>query len=331
MHEGKQVREKPYFSEVRFRVMEDFNTARLALMSGEIDEYEITQEQWATQTSGADFYKNCTKSFGVEWLYWFFGWNVNSPAAPFFQDRRVREALAYAYDYREMFDKYLHGLSQPCAGIWHPDAWFAPQPPNALYHQDLDKAEQLLDEAGWVDSDGDGIRDKMIDGKRVPFSFTVLVRQHDTERLNNCALLKECLEKIGVRCQIQQVEATVLFDRLKKHEFQAYYGGWRTGTDPDDADNLYITEAIEDGRNFLRYSNPEVDRLFVEGRREFDQAKRAAIYGKIDQIIFHDQPCLFLFWRNSFWGFNNRLRGYMFSPKGPFEYDPGFFSIWTAQ
>ncbi len=84
------------------------------------------------------------------------------------------------------------------------------------------------------------------------------------------------------------------------------------------------------GRNFLQYSNPEVDKLFVEGRKEFDREKRAAIYAKIDEIIYHDQPCTFLFWRNSFFGFNKQLRGYKFSPRGPFDYGPGFGSFWKV-
>jgi peptide/nickel transport system substrate-binding protein len=330
MHDGKQVRDKPFFEEVRFRIITDPNTARLALMSGEIDDFEIPQEQWATQTVGADFYAKNTKAYGVEWLYWFFGYNVNSPAAPFFKDLRVRQAMAYAFDYREMLDKYLYGMSEPCAGISHPTAWFAPKPPLTPYHQDLDKAEKLLDEAGWADSDGDGYRDKMIDGRRVPFEFTILVRQQDSERLRNCELMRQCLELIHVHCTIQPIEATVLFTKLKNHDFQAYYGGWGTGADPDDDDNVWSTPAIDDGRNFLRYSNPEVDKLFVAGRKEFDRDKRAAIYAKIDELIFHDQPCTFLFWRNSYYGYNKSLRGYKFSPRGPYHYDPGFGSLWKA-
>src|SRR5262249_36726313 len=110
--------------------------------------------------------------------------------------------------------------------------------------------------------------------------------------------------------------------------FQAFYGGWGSGTDPGESDNLWTTAAIDDGRNFQRYSNPVVDKLFEAGTREFNREKRAAIYAKINEIIYHDQPSTFLFWRNSFYGFNNHLRGYKYSPRGPFHYDPGFFSIW---
>ncbi|MAC53399.1 MAG: peptide ABC transporter substrate-binding protein, partial [Gimesia sp.] len=102
-------------------------------------------------------------------------------------------------------------------------------------------------------------------------------------------------------------------------------GGWGTGTDPDTSINLWKTEAA---RNYVNYSNPEVDKLFEEGRREFDVEKRAKIYGKIHELLYEDQPYTWLYFRNSFYGFNKDLRGYVFSPRGPYGYGPGFSSLW---
>jgi peptide/nickel transport system substrate-binding protein len=328
MHDGKQVRDKPYFEEIRFRVITDPNTALLSLMSGGIDEYEIHQEQWASQTNGADFYEKNTKARGVEWTYFYFGWNNNSPSAPFFKEQKVREAMSYAFDYKEMFDKLLFGLCEPCTSIEYPTAWMAPKTPLKPYQQDQEKAEKLLDEAGWVDSDGNGVRDKMVNGKRVQFEFTMLVR-NDPERVRICELMKFNLEQIGVKCNIRPMEATALLQRLLDLEFEAEFGGWGSGSDPDTSENVWATKYIpKKGRNFLQYSNPEVDRLFEAGRKEFNREKRGAIYAKICEIIYRDQPCTFLYWRNSFWGFNKELRGYMFSPRNPFHYSPGFMSIW---
>src|SRR5690606_8415221 len=134
--------------------------------------------------------------------------------------------------------------------------------------QDLDLAEKLLDEAGWTDSDGDGIRDKLIDGKRVPFEFTILVSQASTIGIQACTLLRESLQYVGVRCNIKLLETTVFFEKTQNKEFQAYFGGWGTGTDPDSLTNIF---ASGEGRNYISYSNPEVDKLFEEGRKEFDR------------------------------------------------------------
>ena len=84
-------------------------------------------------------------------------------------------------------------------------------------------------------------------------------------------------------------------------------------------------------RNYCGYSNPEVDRLFAEGRRELDRSRRAEKYARIQEILYEDQPYTWLFWRNSFYGFSKSLRGYVFSPRGPYHYSPGSGSLWKPR
>ncbi|MFM7035327.1 MAG: ABC transporter substrate-binding protein [Planctomycetia bacterium] len=321
---GKKVRDEPFFKEVRFRIIEDPNTSLLALKAGDIHEMILLPEQWTTQTTGGDFYQRNTKATAPEWLSFHFGWNIESP---FFADRRVRRAMSYAFDYDAMLEKLCYGLYKACAGHFPEDSWMAPTKKLEPYKQDLDKAEALLDEAGWIDHDNDGIRDKEIDGRLVPFEFSMLVNQQPL-RVAICVLLKDCLERIGVRMNVKPVELTVLQDLTQRRRFQAYFGGWGAGTDPDSSENIWKTGAM---RNFVNYSNPEVDRLFEEGRRELDRAKRAGKYARIQEILYEDQPYTWLFWRNSFYGFSKQLRGYVFSPRGPFHYSPGFGSLWMPR
>jgi peptide/nickel transport system substrate-binding protein len=323
MHNGKQVRDKPYFKTVRFRVIEDPNTWLLALEKGDVDEAILTPEQWTTQTAESDYYTNNTKASGVEWVSFHFGWNMKEP---FFKDVRCRKAMSYAFDHKELLEQLCYGLYEPCNGLFYKNCWCAPKKPLPFYNQDLDKAEELLDAAGWVDSDGDGVRDKMIDGKLVPFSFSILVA-NNPERIAVCTLLKENLDQIGVKCEVRPLEFAVLMERTQNKKFQAWHGGWGTGTDPYTLENIWKTG---EERNYVNYSNPEVDKLFAEGNVEFDRAKRAKIYARIDEIIYGDQPYTWLYFRNSFYGFNKKLRGYKFSPRGPYSYSPGFGSIWKV-
>jgi peptide/nickel transport system substrate-binding protein len=97
--------------------------------------------------------------------------------------------------------------------------------------------------------------------------------------------------------------------------------------DPDLQVNIYGTDAV---RNYGEYSNPEVDKLFAEGRRELDREKRASIYAKIHALLWEDQPVTWLFYRNGFFAFNKEIRGYNFSPRGPYSYSPGFMSFYGA-
>src|SRR5690606_10824185 len=115
---------KPYFKTIRFRIMEDNNTALLAIEKGSIDDLELTPEQWTTQTESDDFYRRNTKATGLEWVYFYFGWNNDSPL---FNDPRVRTAMSYTFDYTELLDKLLYGLNEPSNGIFHHTAWMAPK------------------------------------------------------------------------------------------------------------------------------------------------------------------------------------------------------------
>jgi peptide/nickel transport system substrate-binding protein len=322
-HDGKQVRDKPYFKTVRYKVIEDTNTALLALKAGRVDGQILTAEQWQLQTNDGTFYDRNTKVRGEEWTGFHFLWNTKSP---YFEDKRVRWAMSYAMDYKEMIDTIFYGLYDQSRGDFHPGSWMFPKDAPQPLSQDLDKAEDLLDQAGWIDSDRDGIRDKMIDGRRTPFEFTLHVANID-DRIQLCTLMKQCLERIGVMCHVKPTEFTVLTQMMEDRKFQAAFGGWGSGADPDTSVNIWTTGAM---RNYGEYSNSKVDELFEQGKREFDREKRAEIYGQIHTLLWEDQPYTWLFNRNSFYGFNKKLRGYNFSPRGPFHYSPGIGSIYTA-
>lgn len=322
MHEGKQVRDKPYFKTVRFRVRPDESASLLALKAGDLDEMMLSAELWQNQTNGDDFYERNTKVHETEWTSFHFLWNLKDPR---FQDKKVRKALALAFDHKELIDKLMFGLVEPSTGTFHPTARWAPKPAPKPITQDLDQAEALLDEAGWADSDGDGLRDKMVDGRKIDFEFTILC-PNIPSRVDICNLLRESLLQIGIRVNVKALEFAAVIEKLSsKEDFQAAYGGWGSGIDPDSTENIYATGQ---DRNYGNYSNPEVDRLFEEGRKEFDEEKRMQIYQKIGNILWEDQPYMFLYYRNAFYGFSKDLRGYMFSPRGPYHYGPGFSSIY---
>lgn len=323
MHGGKQVRDKPYFKTIRFVIKNDPSTSLLALKAGDIDEMILNPEQWTTQTGGDDFYKNNTKVYATEWVEFHFIWNLETP---FFSDKNVRKAMAFAFDHDELLNKLRYGVDQPSNGLFNKDSrWSAkgddaPQP----FKRDLAKAEELLKAADWIDHDGDGVRDKMIDGKKVDFEFTVMTSQRQ-DRVDICTLLKRNLGEIGVKVNVRPMDFTEMQGKMQNHEFQAAFGGWGTGTDPDTSDNIWGTGQ---DRNYGKYSNARVDELFAKGRRTFDVAEREKVYQEIHRLTYEDQPYMWLYFQNAYYGFNRSLRGYVFSPRGPYSYSPGFSSIW---
>ncbi len=321
MHEGKQVRDRPYFKTVRFRIRPDESVSLLGLKAGDIDEMQLSPQLWTTQTIDDAFYSNNTKAYGTEWTEFHFLWNLKDPL---FADKKVRQALSYAMDYDELIEKLRYNLDTRCNGVFHPTSKWYPQKKLPFFTQDLDKAEELLEEAGWTDSDGDGIRDKVVDGKKVNFEFSLLT-VNKPDRIDICTLLKESLDQIQIKCNVKPLEFPIVIDNLQKKKFQAAFGGWGTGTDPYTLENIFKTG---EERNYGSYSSKELDKLFAEGLKEFDEAKRIAIYQKVHEILYEDQPYTWLFYQSGFYGFNKSLRGYSFSPRGPYHYGPGFGSIW---
>lgn len=326
---GQRIRDKPYFKSIRMKIITDDNTALLALNAGQIDSLELRPEPWMTQTTDAEFYKSNTKTFGTEWSFSYIGWNNNRP---WFTDARVRRAMSFAIDHQEMLTNICYSLYEPGQGVFHPSSWMAPRHMPTPYTQDLDKAEELLAEAGWADTDDDGILDKEINGQRVKFEFALQFGAGSKVAERICGMVSENLNQIGISCTVKPTEFTKLQDDAKKHNFDAMCAGWGSGADPDTSENLWTTKALQtDGRNYVSYSNPEVDQLFEAGKREFDPEKRAEIYRKIALLIWDDQPYTFLYFRSAMYAFNKQVRGYMYSPRGPFHYSPGFGSLWKIK
>ncbi len=157
---------------------------------------------------------------GPEWTFFYFGWNT---AKPWFKDKRVRRAMAYAFDHKEMLEKLNYGLTQPGNGPFNPTSKMYPKKKLPFFEQDLDKAEELLQAAGWEDSDEDGVLDK----NGVKFEFTIICGDVP-ERVRMCALLKENLEQIGIKCNVRPMEIATLFGKLEARDYDAVFAGFGT-------------------------------------------------------------------------------------------------------
>ncbi|MCI0343126.1 MAG: peptide-binding protein [Planctomycetales bacterium] len=315
-----------HFKRVVFRIIPDDNVSLMTLEKGEVDEVELTSPQFADATvKSEEFKKRCIKAMAPQWSLSYFGWNIDG-SNPFFSDPRVRRAMTHACNIPGMIAKIAYNLPQQSAGMFHPDSWMFPKGLKPLPY-DLALAGRLLDEAGWHLSDEDGWRYK--DGRR--FSFTVVLSQGNTTALEICAVFQQDLKSLGVEMQTQVMEFATLQEKWRKHEFQAMMAGWGTGTDPDTTWNIWHSESYTKGRNYVGFKDPEVDALYERGRREFDQEKRGAIYQEIHRRIYEKQPYTFLWHRPILWGFNRRIRGVEFSPRGVWGFDPSIFAWWVSK
>jgi peptide/nickel transport system substrate-binding protein len=324
---------KPYFKRIIFRIIPDSNMALLAFQKGQVHAIEqLSAQQFARETNTQTFAEVGYKAWGTQWLFGYIGWNMDG-SNPFFADVRVRRAMTHSLNVDRILEKIYYNLASPCSGVYHPNSWmFNPEVKRLGY--DLNKAAALLDEAGWAVNRDDGWRYKNIDGANVLFEFTLLTPQGSPTAPQIAAILQEDLRKIGVDMKTRTLEWSSFLKSVREHEFQAETAAWGTGTDPDTGWDLWRTEQYDIGRNYIGYSNARVDELFAAGRREFDPEKRRQIYQEIHKILYDDQPYTWIYNRPTLAAISKRIGGVQFSPRGIYNFDPGFYNWWappTAQ
>lgn len=221
-------------------------------------------------------------------------------------DPRVRQALAHAFDFERVRDEVYFGLAQRSTGPIHPTSpYFNADTP--AYTFDLERAAQLLDEAGWVDSNGDGWRDKVIDGERVTLRINITYYALNRVWANLISLYADDCRKIGVRIDGDPVEDEEWGRRADNRDFDAFAVGWRSGLQVDFMQLWHSSGANEPrSSNYASYVNPEADVHMEALRNTFDVEERYRLGALVADYIYRDQPYLFVsvargafFWHNS--------------------------------
>jgi peptide/nickel transport system substrate-binding protein len=216
--------------------------------------------------------------------------NVNSSNAPFFQDKRVRQALLHAIDREDMIQSVLEGQGTVADSLLTPENW-AYNPELLRYAYDPARARQLLDEAGWTDSDGDGVRDK--DGR--PLAFVLLVRDDTLHQQLGVALAAAWAE-LGVKAELQQVSFSGLVgDFLVPRTFDAALTDWDQVGDPDPFPQWHSSQVETGGQNYSGWQNADADRLMEEARKTTDAGERAELYRQFQSIFTEELPALLLY------------------------------------
>ncbi len=145
---------KPYLKRIIYKIVPDVSMALLAFKSGDIDAmYVLLAKQCARETNDEEFAAIGRKYVMPEWIYDYQGWNMDG-SNPFFLDKKVRRALAHAYNFDLIKTKLYYNLITKCNGNYHPTSWMFNDKVDPINY-DLEKAAQMLDEAGWMlESDG---------------------------------------------------------------------------------------------------------------------------------------------------------------------------------
>lgn len=300
---------RPYIDRYIYKIIPDEATTFLELQTQGVDMSLLTPLQFTRQTDSKIFKTHYNKFKYQSFGFTYMGYNLSDPK---FQDVRVRQAINYAVNKKEIIEAIFFGLARITTGPFVPDSWAYNKDVLPAPHDPME-AKRLLNEAGWVDADGNGWVEK--DGKE--FEFTVLVNQGNAERQRSAELIQKQLKSVGIRMKIRVIEwASMINEFIEKRRFEAVLMGWFLSRDPDCYDIWHSSKTRRGEFNFVGYKNKRVDKLLEEGRRTFAPAERAAIYHEIHKLIYEDQPYLFLYTADALPIVNSRFKGVESSPIG---------------
>ena len=221
-----------------------------------------------------------------------------------FHDKRVRQALVYAIDRQGIVDQVLKGYGRVVnSHIIGPD--WAINPNLNTYAYNPDKAKSLLQEAGW--------------DPNTPVVINWMAGQGGADVQNSLLIAQSQLQAVGIKADFQPLERGPLLDAITKRNFDLVaYGGGVYTVDPDSTSYVLMCQfAQPKGANNPAYCNPEVDRLFMEGRATTDQAQRAKAYQQASALINEDVSHVWLFVADAIYGYSDKLQAY--KPHGDFN------------
>ncbi len=279
--------------ELVYRTINDQAAALVSLKGLKLDVmYGIKAKDWVTDVTQSDKIKqNFWLSTPPSMSYTYFGINMRNPK---FADKSVRKALAHLVDVDKIIDVVGYNLAQRVNGFMHPGKKVFYNDTLKNYDYNIEKARQLLADAGWKDSNGNGTIDKVIDGQLTEFNITFTYNNGNDARRDAALIFKESAREVGINVDVVPQEWSIYIDNQKKHNFEMYYGGWISGVGESDPKQIFHTESINGGSNYCYFGNAESDAIIEALRGELDKDKRAHYYKALQAIIHDEVPYIFL-------------------------------------
>ncbi len=276
-----------YVDEIIYKTISDPFAAITALKGKNVDFIDNVTPPSAWAELNQPFIKKDTFYFNV---CTYLAWNSQRPL---FKDKNVRLALSHLVDRDKIINTVMKGLCQKVTSPVIFTQSNSPTIPEVKY--DVEQAKQILKDAGWADTDGEGILDKVIDGKKTPFKFTFATNSGNEARKQILLIVSEQMRKVGIDASVQPVEWSVFLENLHTHNFDACYTGISGNASEDDMyQTWHSSQAKNKGSNIYSFINPEADKLMESIRTEFDAAKRKEMTQKICDIIYQEQPVTLL-------------------------------------
>jgi peptide/nickel transport system substrate-binding protein len=295
--------DKAKLARVRFAVVPDATTRALELRKGSADAEinELTPDTVAALEHNPSLAVERAPGTVLAYL----GFNLRDPIL---KDVRVRQAIAFALDRRPMIEYLWHGEAQPARSLLPPQSW-AYNGDVPAYDHDPGKARELLDAAGYPTVNG------------VRFHITMKTSTDENTRLM-VAVIQQQLREVGIALDIRSFEFGTFFADVTYGLFQLYGLRWIGGNeDPDIFEYAFHSAKFPpNGANRGFYSNPKIDALIDQARREVDPRVRKPLYAEVQRILAEDVPSINLWYLDNVLVHNKRVRNLQLNPAGNYDF-----------
>lgn len=212
-----------------------------------------------------------------------------------FSDVQVRRAMALLTPYDQINKTVYENHVKRMPGPVSPDKTEVNTALKAIVY-DPEKAKAILAQAGWADSDNDGILDKMIDGEKVKLEFDINFMNTQKQWENIAKQVAESMQKAHIYARLNPLDYSSFVNSCVNHDFDMSVGAWQGSSQPEDFSQLWSTASWNtNALNFAGFGNAQTDALIDSINTSLQEPKRMALSKKFQQIVYDEQPYIFMF------------------------------------
>ena len=284
-HFPRYFRARPYLDRIQFLFYSDYGAALDAYAGGDVEgvgRIETRDLERAAELGDLNLFSAPIAEYGIVFL------NLDNPDLPFFQEKEVRQALMLGLDRQRLIDDALGGQALITDSPIIPGTW-AYQADRRDYAHDLDGAEILLDEAGWVKATAMDTRHRSGD----IFRFTLLTSR-DPAREAAAQMLADQWAELGIEVAVASVSAGELRAALEERDFEAALVHLKLPGDPDPYPFWHETQ-VDQGQNYAGFVHRRISEVVERARVTPNENRRLVLYDEFQELFAEELPSLPLY------------------------------------
>ncbi|MFN8393560.1 MAG: ABC transporter substrate-binding protein [Bacteroidia bacterium] len=297
---GKSWYFQGYVKKLIFKTITDRATVPAAAQNDELDVIrDMSPDDFkaAREDTAGYLYKNFNFHTPDSYSMMYLGFNCKPPAgrAPVLEEVAVRKALSHCADLDGIIANIYNGYGQRQNGPitpLHPEEYDSKLKPLEF---SVDMANKILDEAGWKDNDGDGIREKVIRGRKVKLEIEVLISNSTDTGPRMVRMIADQALKAGIKLNTNALAFNIIQQKLREHDFDIAALGFSASPLATDLKQVWHTENwLNGGSNYFGFGNARTDSLIEKIRVTMDPAARTPLYHEFQRLWQEEVPVIVL-------------------------------------